>query len=76
MISFWMLATCRHCGVFANAHINFCPYCFGGDVIVNHAGCGPQLTRYHEYRCPQRDADLDPPADAPPGDGSGDPAEG
>ena len=75
VISFWMLATCR-CGVFARANIELCRYCFGGSVFVNYEGCGSQLTSYHECRCPQRDADLDPPADPPRGDRSGDPAEG
>ena len=75
MISFWMLATCQ-CGVFARAHIEFCRYCFGGDVFVNHPGCQPQLTSYHEYRCPRRDYDLDPPTNAPGGDRSGDPDGG
>ena len=48
MISFWMLATCQ-CGALARAHINFCLYCFGGDVFVNHQGCGPQLTSCNSW---------------------------
>ena len=51
MIGFWILATCE-CGVFASANIDFCLYCIGGSVFVDHEGCGPQLTTYHEYHCP------------------------
>ena len=71
MISFWMLATCE-CGIFASAHIEFCLYCIGGYVFVHHQECGPQLTSYHEYRCPRRDADFDPFSEAPCGDPSDD----
>ena len=75
VISFWALATCE-CGIFVNAEIDFCLYCIGGSVFVNHEGCGPQLTSYHEYRCPRRDADLDPRTEAPRDGHSGDPAAG
>lgn len=69
MISFWILATCE-CGVFASADIDFCLYCIGGSVFVNHRGCGPQLTSYHEDHCPRRDADFDPPPEKPRDDRS------
>ena len=59
MTGFWILATCE-CGIFASADLEFCLYCIGGNVFVHHAGCGPQLTSYHEDRCPRRDADFDP----------------
>ena len=50
---FWFLATCD-CGLFAPAEIEYCLYCIGGDVLVNHQGCPPVLTRYHEPDCPNR----------------------
>ena len=71
MISFWILATCE-CGVFASADIDFCLYCTGGSIFVDHRACGPKLTSYHEYRCPRRDAALDPQPETLRDDSPGD----
>ena len=59
MISFRIPATCQ-CGVFASAGIDFCLYSVGGNVFVNHRGCGPRLASYDEYRYQSRTVVIAP----------------
>ncbi len=73
MDSFWILATCE-CGLLVRADIDFCLYCIGGYVFVNHAGCGAQLTAYHADHCPRRGAAFEPPTKDLEGHPYGDPA--
>ena len=72
MDRFWILATCR-CGTLVPAHVAFCRDCIGGTVLVNHQGCGPQLTAYHANHCPRLGAAFEPPTEDPEGNSYGDP---
>ena len=64
MTTFWILATCE-CGAFPSAHMDFCLYRIGGDIFVNHEGCGPQFTSYSECRCLRAEADWGTQPEAP-----------